>query len=276
MFELDETFGRDKPLLVAVVGVGGTGSEMVSALANLHLGLLARGNAGIHVVAFDPDCVSESNIVRQRYAPSDIGYPKATVLINRVNLTYGFDWEAVVDRFRSKHADTTWDLLISSVDTRLARNEIHRYLFRERFSACRFWLDVGNDRTTGQVILGTPRRARCGTRQQPGLPCATELHPELMDVSVKEDAPSCSAAESLARQDLMVNKMVVTLAVDLLWRFLTERRIATHARYFDLEQSALSARRVPGRGATARPGATRASTPKTKAALRRRPRSSRV
>jgi PRTRC genetic system ThiF family protein len=256
MFELEEAFGRDAPLMVAVVGVGGTGSEMVSALANLHMGLRARGYAGIHVVAFDPDCVSESNIVRQRYAPSDIGYPKATVLINRINLTYGFAWEAVVDRFKSKHADTSWDIIVSCVDTRIARSELHRYLFRERFSTCRFWLDVGNDRTTGQVILGTPRRALCGVRQQPGLPCATELHPELMDASIREEAPSCSAAESLARQDLMVNKMVVTLAIDLLWRLLADRKIATHARYFDLEQSSLSARRVTERRAPAKRVAT--------------------
>jgi hypothetical protein len=49
------------------------------------------------------------------------------VLINRVNLTYGFGWEAVVERFNSKHADTSWDLLISCVDSRSARAEIHHY-----------------------------------------------------------------------------------------------------------------------------------------------------
>jgi hypothetical protein len=51
-----------------------------------------------------------------------------------------------------------------------------------------------------------------------------------MDATIAEDAPSCSAAESLKRQDLMVKKMVVTLAIDLLWRLFAERKTDIHAR----------------------------------------------
>lgn len=243
MFKLRHGFLGAQQLLVAVVGVGGTGSEIVSLLINLHLGLIARGYGGLHVVAFDPDTVSPSNIVRQRYSPADIGLPKARVLISRVNLCYGLDWEAIDKKFSGAYAKHGWDLVISCVDTRRARAELHRDAFRERFGVWQFWLDLGNDRTTGQAILGTPRGAE--RKLLHSLPCATELHPELMDTSIPEDAPSCSAAESLNRQDLMVNKAVAMFGIDLLWRLFRDGKITSHACYFDLATSSLSGRPVP-------------------------------
>lgn len=244
MFKLRDGFLKaSTPLRVAIVGVGGTGSQVVSNLINLHLGLVSLGYAGLQVVAFDPDTISLANIVRQRYAPSDIGAFKATTLISRVNLAYGLDWKAVCERFDSASGRNAWDLVISCVDTRAARKKLHQYAFSASFSQWHYWLDCGNDRTTGQVVLGTPRK-RDSTSHR--LPCATELHPELMDTSVADDdAPSCSAAEALTKQDLMVNQMAALLAVDLLWRFFRDRQIASHARYFDLETSTVSARRVP-------------------------------
>jgi PRTRC genetic system ThiF family protein len=242
MYKLKPAFLRRGPLRVAVVGVGGTGSEIVSGLTNLHLGLLALGKPGLHVVAFDPDVVSAANIVRQRYAPADIGLPKAHVLIHRINLVYNLGWEAVQSRFTSALSRDRWDLVISCVDSKKSRNELHRFAFAQRFRAWGFWLDTGNDRTTGQIVLGTPRLKPTPSN----LPCATELHPELMDLTIPEDdAPSCSAIESLSRQDLMTNKMVATLAIDLLWRLFRDESLRTHACYFDLTSSSLSARAVP-------------------------------
>ena len=92
MFELSRDVLSGEPLHVAVAGVGGTGSEVISGLINLHHALVAFGYGGIRVSAFDPDTVSPANIVRQRYTQADLGRAKATTLINRVNLASGFDW----------------------------------------------------------------------------------------------------------------------------------------------------------------------------------------
>ena len=239
-------FGRG-PLMVAVVGVGGTGSEIVSNLTHLHLALKALGYDGLHVVAFDPDRVSEANVVRQRYASADVGLFKSEVLIHRVNLTYAVRWQAVTTRFTATHARTAWDLVISCVDTRAARAELHKFAFSERFGfgQWKFWLDCGNDATIGQVVIGTPRAP--GNRLRNHLPCATELHPELMDVSADraDDGPSCSALEALKKQDLLVNKMTAVLATDMLWRLLRDRELDCHARYFDLATNSLAGRAVP-------------------------------
>jgi hypothetical protein len=190
MFELSRDVLSGEPLHVAVAGVGGTGSEVISGLINLHHALVAFGYGGIRVSAFDPDTVSPANIVRQRYTQADLGRAKATTLINRVNLACGF---------------RLW----------------------------KFWLDIGNDETTGQAILGTPRNRKKKVMHM--LPCATELHPELMDTSLPEDdRPSCSAIEALAKQDLFVNKRAALAGLDLLWELFHERCLRHHGVYFDL------------------------------------------
>ncbi|MFZ1125606.1 MAG: PRTRC system ThiF family protein [Candidatus Baltobacteraceae bacterium] len=247
MWSLHPRFLGEKPLEVAVVGVGGTGSEIVSNLIHLHLGLVALGHGGVHVVAFDPDSVAPANVVRQRYCAADIGRNKAEVLIGRCNLASALEWDAMPSRFTSSCARRAWDLVISCVDTRKSRQQLHKYAFEDRLTGgWYFWLDAGNTATSGQVILGTPRSERRATLHM--LPCATELHPELMDVSIADDdGPSCSALEALQRQDLMVNKMVAVLAVDMLWRLFRDKQITAHARYFDLARSSVAERAVPTR-----------------------------
>jgi PRTRC genetic system ThiF family protein len=233
MFELSRDVLSQEPLHVAVAGVGGTGSEVISGLINLHHALVAFGYGGIRVSAFDPDTVSPANIVRQRYTQADLGRAKATTLINRVNLACGFDWLAFDRKFDGDAARGSWDVVVSCVDTRAARRSLHKAAFADGFRLWKFWLDIGNDETTGQAILGTPRNRKKKVMHM--LPCATELHPELMDTSLPEDdRPSCSAIEALAKQDLFVNKRAALAGLDLLWELFHERCLRHHGVYFDL------------------------------------------
>lgn len=253
MYALDPQFLRRGFLDVALVGVGGTGGEVLSSLVHLHHALVAFGYDGLNVVAFDPDTVSLSNVTRQRFYAADIGANKAVCLVDRVNLSCGLAWDAVPERFSAAHGRHNWDIVISAVDTRRARRDLHKAAFASRLGSWKFWLDLGNDLTTGQACLGTPRPSR--RRLQHSLPCATEMHPELMDITLPEDdTPSCSAIEALQRQDLFVNKMVATLGMDLLWQLLRHGQLDVNARYFNLAGSTLGARRIP-----AKPKRTRAA-----------------
>ncbi|GAA5534080.1 PRTRC system ThiF family protein [Deinococcus aluminii] len=229
------------PLRVALVGVGGTGSEVMTGLTHLHLALRALEYPGLHVTAFDHDTVSPANLVRQRYHPSDLGRNKAEVLVTRVNLVCTLNWRAVPAKFGGNLARSPWDLVISCVDSRAARQSLHRAAHGKGLYTWRYWLDCGNDLTTGQVVLGTPRQA--DKRLKHHLPCATELHPELMDTALPEDdTPSCSAIEALSKQDLFVNRMVATHALDVLWQFWRHGEISHHARYFELRGANLASR----------------------------------
>ncbi|GGB70879.1 PRTRC system ThiF family protein [Deinococcus soli (ex Cha et al. 2016)] len=222
------------PLQVALVGVGGTGSEVMSILTQLHAALIAKGRGGLVVHAFDPDEVSEANIVRQRYHHADLGRNKAEVLVRRVNLACGLHWFSHPVKFKGNDARGRWDIVLSCVDTRAARADLHRYAFASGLRTWKLWMDFGNEKDYGQVILGTPRNLHNSLARP--LPCATELHPDMIDTSLPEDdAPSCSALEALSKQSLLVNKMVATLGMQLLWEALWDGQLTFHGYYFNFK-----------------------------------------
>jgi PRTRC genetic system ThiF family protein len=79
---------------VAVIGCGGTGSAVIGGLPFLHQALTAIGHPGLHVMIADGDKVSATNCVRQPFSESEIGLFKSTVLVNRLNLFWGLNWQA--------------------------------------------------------------------------------------------------------------------------------------------------------------------------------------
>lgn len=239
----------DTPLRVALVGVGGTGSELLSGLLSIHRDLLALGRAGLQVSAFDPDEVSSANLVRQRFSDADLGRNKAQVLIGRINAHARTDWTAAPQAFRGALSTQSWDLVISCVDTRKSRAQIHRSAFTQK-AQWLGWLDCGNEANYGQVIYGEP-----GSRTTPGhtstvqntrLRCATEIHPDIMDTTRPESSvPSCSAVEALAKQDLFVNGVAAKLGLMLLWQALGTGKLAHQGYYFDLASGQAVALQVP-------------------------------
>ena len=236
------------PLKVAVVGIGGTGSEDLSGLLNIHLALQAKGLPGLHVHALDPDTVSEANLVRQRFSPADLGKNKAEILTRRINAHSGTTWVAHPYAFRGERIRGDWDIVLSCVDTRAARAGLHRAAFTSgnRWKA---WLDFGNERDYGQVIYGEPKRT--GKRV---LACATQVHPELMDTTLPDDdRPSCSAIEALMKQDLFVNAIAARLGLHLLWQALDTGKVPFHGYYFNLQTGHTNAISIPAPQPTKRP-----------------------
>ncbi len=222
------------PLSVLVVGAGGSGSKLTVGLKNLHGALLALGHPGFQVVLADGDTVSTSNLVRQSFYPADVGLNKATVLINRINLSCGLTWEAYphhleADDLRRSNAD----LVVSCVDSRRARATVKRGL--ASYGGVVYHLDLGNTRDTGQMVLGCPLNSY-NPRKKDRLRTAFELFPELTDTTLPEDdTPSCSTMEALEKQDLFVNDMLVTSALALLWRLLRHGEIEHHGSFVDLK-----------------------------------------
>jgi PRTRC genetic system ThiF family protein len=114
-------------IIVTVVGCGGTGAQVALGLPYLHQALLADGHPyGLRVFLIDGDQISETNCVRQPFARSEISLYKAVVLINRLNLFWGLDWEAVPHFVQSGQDLPDSDFLISCVDTRTARATLAR------------------------------------------------------------------------------------------------------------------------------------------------------
>jgi PRTRC genetic system ThiF family protein len=251
---------------VHLVGCGGNGSQMLTGLARLHCAMLALGHpGGLEVTVWDPDKVSESNVGRQLFSRADIGRHKAICLVERVNLYYGFNWQARPARYSvqtSQRANV--DLLITCVDTAKDRRDIALQMQHRAWLAPRYWLDLGNMEFTGHAILGVPEQtqhlhfgvttsgaiARGQGKEEmvplARLPIVTEVYPDLLDETILEDnTPSCSLAEALRSQGLFINQAVATWALTILERLFRFGRIEHHGYLINLESGRVNPLPVP-------------------------------
>ena len=233
-----------RPMRILVVGAGGTGSAIVMGLPYLHQAMRAWGHPyGIEVNLMDGDAVSETNCVRQPFSWSDVGQNKATVLINRINLFWGTKWSAHPACFDEatlrSNQDRNPDLLIGCVDTRAARGVIDRSLSRKS-SYVAYWLDLGNNPSSGQYILGQPLNGR-NRRKAERLRTVTELFPEISDATAGEDPlPSCSAVEALERQEPFINHTLAASALAMLARLFRYGRLFHHGGFFNASTGQMS------------------------------------
>jgi PRTRC genetic system ThiF family protein len=249
---------------IGLVGVGGNGSRVLTGLAELNAAMLALGHpGGLHVVSFDPDKVSTANQARQPFADADVGLYKSIVLTQRVNMFYQTAWEAVPRAFaESGEVSRQFDILISCVDTVKGRRAIHKALSRSRFSAPLYWLDLGNRRRDGQVILGEPfdpegstvsssEWASKGSKAaksvvRPRLPTVMDVYPEMLTGEYVEDkGPSCSLAEALDHQDLFVNRHVSNWGLQLLDDLFRRGGVDHCAVFINLEDGSVNSMPVP-------------------------------
>ena len=226
----------NRPIRVALIGCGGTGSEMFDELFRMHTLMLALGGDGLHVTAYDPDVVSTANIGRQRFWPADVGYPKAEVLVNRINNFGGSHWEFVDEAF-SEHVFTndriSYDLLITCVDVPEVRAMIgHHAQDDNNFGVEQLWLDCGNDSNSGNVILGHFNVSHGQKNMR--IPNVFDLYPVLGDME-GSDQPSCSTAEALQRQDYGINRAVAREGASLLWQLFRHGALSRHGSYIDLQ-----------------------------------------
>jgi len=208
----------ERPIRILVVGCGGNGSAIVSGLPYLHQALLAFGHpGGLAVTLIDPDTISETNCVRQAFCRTEIGFPKAVVLAHRINLFWGLDWQGMQARIQQLKKNSDVDFVIGCVDTRKARHAIDKWVLSSRVL---YWLDLGNNASSGQFVLGQPKNS-ANRKKKDRLPTVAELYPEILKRDKKEDdEPSCSAAEVLTRQEPFINQNLAYQALAMLTQLL--------------------------------------------------------
>ena len=160
---------RNRHIIVSIVGCGGTGSHIATGMPYLHQALLAAGHPyGLRVFLIDGDRITETNCVRQPFSRSEVGLYKAVVLINRLNLFWGLDWEAVPHFVHCGQDVPDSDFLISCVDTRAARAAIARGLVSNRGAVITGWIPgispIGASLCSANPCGGIARIAQNGYR----------------------------------------------------------------------------------------------------------------
>jgi len=230
---------------VLIVGAGGTGSSIAMNLPYLDQAMRVWGHAsGLDVTMMDADTVSATNCVRQPFSASDIGQNKATVLINRINIFWGTKWTTIPHRFHARSFEDARgnapDILIGCVDTREARRAIEESFTQALSSTC-YWLDLGNNATSGQYVLGQPLNGR-NRRKAERLRTVSELYPEIADVAAGEDPlPSCSAVEALDRQEPFINQTLASNALAMLGQLFRYGKLSYHGAFFNARTGQTSA-----------------------------------
>ena len=224
------------PVLINIIGAGGTGSQVLTAMARINHSLIALAHPGLWVQLFDDDRVTPANLGRQLFAESELGFHKAVALINRVNRFFGTNWKAVTKKYNRKNAGVlphggAATITISCVDTVAARFEIAGMISQLKNDLTNhahkpvYWMDFGNSQYSGQVILAT-----VGSVRQPAskmyqtvekLPSVTDEYKELLtEAETTDDTPSCSLADALTKQDLFINTVLANMGASLLWNFI--------------------------------------------------------
>jgi len=219
-----------RPIRVLVVGAGGTGSELFEQLFRANLVSKMLGQHGLELILADGDKVGEFNLGRQRFWPVDLGRNKAEVLCERFN-TWGDCKAQSINKFLSPKEVFNYraDIVITCIDNGKWRWKLYKVaqkdkeVIRQRST---LWLDCGNDRSSGQVILGHLQFDDCNIR----LPNVGDLYPSLAS-SDDKDSDSCSAEEAIAKQDLGINTEIALQASGLLWALLREGKLRYHGAY---------------------------------------------
>ncbi len=228
---------------VTVIGAGGTGSHMVHGLAMLDSGLRGIGHPGLFVTLWDQDAVEEHNVGRQRFAWNDIGRNKAHALIEQVNTAYCLDWKAMPTRMEPFKQKSIGNIAITCVDTGKFRNDFQK-VFKtltakaslrelqeehEGMNAAHYWMDIGNGKDFGQIILGGE-----------GLPTCVDLFGKYP--KDEKGTPTCSMADSLKHQDLFINQLVSAHALNLLWSMFRKGVVKRPQVYVNINQDRYAVR----------------------------------
>ncbi len=218
---------------VLVVGCGGTGSAFAAGLPYLHQAMIASGHpGGLQVTLMDGDTISPTNCVRQPFSRSETGLHKVVVLVNRLNVFWSVDWEAVPAHLGPDDRIDRADIVIGCVDTRAARAVLRDATAGN--SEVDYWLDLGNNADSGQFILGEPLN-QVNRRKRTRLRSVAELYPMIVDPELDDDGqPSCSAAEAIEKQEPFVNQVLAQHALALLARLFRYGSITYHGGFLNL------------------------------------------
>lgn len=225
---------KNRAIRVLLAGVGGSGSRMAVRLSELHKGLVALGRPGLELVACDPKRVTQASLVRQAFYPFEVGRFKAEALISRINAALGVHWQGLPARVQDV-GPQNFDLVVSCLDSAPARIALRDALKPPRYGQQKYQLDLGNGKNFGQWILGGG-----------GLPSPYVTLPALLEETEEDrDTPSCSALESLLRQDLYINETVSLFAAQLLWTLFTGGEVSSTGGFINLENGSLALKGPP-------------------------------
>lgn len=194
---------------ILIVGAGGTGSHLMHRMGAINQQLQLMVDRQLVVTVCDDDIVELHNCGRQLFdRHTDIGMAKAKCLAEGVNATYGTSFVGVPRRFDMELYHTVGpDLVVLAVDSVKSRKDILHKINLSNTSV----MDIGNGDSYGQVMLYSADRGNNPRYEYSKGADLLKLYSNMEDPKVIE---SCSALESLTRQNALINATMAIVAAN--------------------------------------------------------------
>ena len=224
-------YDKSEKMKIFVVGAGGTGGYVIRDLARFIYSIYQRDpdRANIELSIIDPDIVEEKNVLRQNFLPSDIGKHKAEVLAKRHSAAFGIPITYYNSKFDSKifgyNSGLKNIVIIGCVDNNQARRDISDSA--SVFGSIKpVWIDSGNERKSGQVILGSRGK----------IPTVMDLFPELKNPeNDSKNEISCAERMLEDEQNIFVNVTASNLILNFVRKLALQEPIAIHGTAFNID-----------------------------------------
>lgn len=220
-----------QPIEISIIGAGGTGGYLIRDLCRFIYSLEKRiivGQPKVSVVIYDGDIVEDKNILRQNYLPNDIGELKASVMATRHTRAFGTDISFVPRMF--EHYDIHpkgKQIIVGCVDNNAARREMHTLFSKSAsfYSSDLYWIDAGNEKKTGQVIVGNRV-----------LQSVTEIFPEILSAeSDSQEQVSCAERMLQDEQNMFVNLTAANLILNYIKSIILDIPMISNGVVFNID-----------------------------------------
>lgn len=228
---------------IIIVGVGGTGSHLVSFLAQL-IGNNKFYQRNHEIVLVDEDTVEEKNLRTQKFLENDIGKNKAEVLADRYESVFAAEVSYVDSFIRNTNDiikllakdDYTTNVVISCVDNNKARkimdsffNSKEAYTFKDLI-----YIDTGNssgaEELTGQTVVAYRKN------DQVILPSVSAYFPQVLQEEEPEQTVSCGEIMNISIQNIGANITSACNVFNILNNIIGFHRITSDLVTFNASQ----------------------------------------
>ncbi len=218
-------FSQTRPVKIVMLGAGGTGGHIAPHLYRLLFAL----ERPVRFIICDGDVVERKNLVRQNFAPVDLGENKAKVLAERYSTVFGLETEYIPafieseDELRRLLTPLVWQtyrqgitqeqiILIGAVDNNKSRQLCHKIFHQAREL---IYIDSGNGEYTGQVVCGVRRSGKTY------FPSIGTVYPDVLEDTDKFPTElSCAEASVSAPQSMAANITAANIVVDMVYNIL--------------------------------------------------------
>lgn len=235
------------PINIIVVGIGGTGSHLAHKLAKISLAFQELQRPLFRVLLIDDGEVRNTTHFRGSFSPFMIDGMKAIETAEYILRFYGLD---NFDYLQERISETTtfYDLGITSnqcvifitcTDTISSRKLLRNILAPYKIEHPNvYWMDIGNDKDFGQIILGTQSKitqpAIAGVKTKSKLPL---FHTFFDDYFNRKDnnRQSCNFFETTSSQELFINDIMASHAAYMLYDFLINYNLTYQGMFINME-----------------------------------------